>query len=180
MITASPRDRALDQLVNAVHDGRPRLIDAWEAAALIESLGYTDARIRREFGFSDTAALGVHVFAALSGAAPDAAFDASEPPSSPHPVLQLIDSVGASLVYALPWLATFLVERVRPDALRLPAGSGPPLNLALMLSLIVSGGFIQAVSRRGQFYIGMKQPGLAALTCGYVLRLGAMASVTAA
>ena len=42
----------------------------WEATALIESLGYTDARIRREFGYPDTAALGVYVFDGAARPAP--------------------------------------------------------------------------------------------------------------
>jgi hypothetical protein len=170
------RERALDDLVTAVASARPRLLDAWEAAALIESLGYTDARIRREFGFSDTAALGLYVFDTLSRR-PRAESPPNPGPPEPHPFFSLIDSIGASLVYALPWLVTFLIERVRPDTLRLPGNAGPPLSLALMLSLIVSGGFIQAITRRGQFYIGLKQPGLAALVCGYLLRLGAIVSV---
>jgi hypothetical protein len=172
------RERALEELVTAVRNVRPHLLDSWEATALIESLGYTDSRIRREFGFADTAALGVYVFDVLSQR-PQAPVDAAEPPL-PHPLLGLIDSIGASLVYALPWLVTFLIERVRPDALRLPGNAGPPVSLSLMLSLIVSGGFIQAISRRGQFYIGLKQPGLAAMVCGYLLRLGAMVSVATA
>ena len=168
-------DPMLDKLVDGVRAARPRLIDEWETTAVIESLGYTDARIRRELGFSDTAALGAYVFNVLSDR-PAEPIEISER-RAPHPLLQLIDSVGASLVYALPWLVTFLLERVRPEALRLPAGAGPPLSLSLMLSLIVTGGFIQAIARRGQFYIGMKQPGLAALTCGYLLRLGALLSL---
>ena len=59
------RERALEELTAAVAGARPQLIDEWEAAALIESFGYTDARIRREFGFPDTAAIGAHVFHAL-------------------------------------------------------------------------------------------------------------------
>jgi hypothetical protein len=172
------RERALDELVDAVGNVRSHLLDAWEAAALIESLGYTDARIRREFGYSDTAALGVYVFDALSRRPRGDDFE-PEPPE-PWPILRLIDAIGASLVYALPWLVTFLIERVRPDALRLPGHAGPPLSLSLMLSLIVSGGFIQAIARRGQFYIGLKQPGLAQMVCTYLLRLGAMVSVATA
>ncbi|OLC48112.1 MAG: hypothetical protein AUH43_10195 [Acidobacteria bacterium 13_1_40CM_65_14] len=178
MTEAGTRERALDELIAAVACARPRLIDAWETAAIIESLGYTDARIRREFGFPDTAALGAHVFNAL-------AHHPAKPvppvePVSRRPIVSLFNSVGASLVYALPWLITFIVERLRPEAMRLPGNAGPPLSLALMFSLIVSGGFIQAISRRGQFYIGLKQPGLAALVTGYLLRLGAMVAVAAA
>src|SRR3954466_4609453 len=103
-------ERALDGLIDAVGNVRSPLLDPWEATALIESLGYTDARIRREFGYPDTAALGVYVFAALSGQ-PDQA-DLGEAPDHtyPHPLLSLIDSIGASMIYALPWLITFLIE----------------------------------------------------------------------
>jgi len=177
MTDGGTRERALDELITAVGNARPRLTDAWEAAALIESFGYTDARIRREFGFSDTAALGEHVFKSL---AHESAPSIDVIPPEPHPLLTLFNSIGASLVYALPWLITFVVERVRPEAMRLPGNAGPPLSLALMLSLIVSGGFIQAICRRGQFYIGLKQPGLAAMVTGYLLRLGAMVAVSAA
>src|SRR5438445_5639817 len=125
--TEAVHDPALDALVDAVRAARPHLIDEWEATAVIESLGYTDARIRRELGFTDTAALGVYVFSVLSGR-PAETIDVPGP-RVPPPLLQLIDSVGASLVYALPWLVVFLLERVRPEALRLPAGAGPPLSL---------------------------------------------------
>lgn len=168
----------LAQLADAVHEARPRLVDAWEATALIEAFGYTDVRIRREFGFDDTAALGAHVFAALAGR--PAAPPAVQTEAAAHPLRDAVDAAGATLVYALPWLVTFLVERVHPDALRVPAAAGPPLSLALMLSLIASGGFVQAIARRVEFYLTLKQSGLAALVCGYLLRLGAMASVGAA
>ena len=181
MIDGGSRERALDELTSAVERTRPRLIDSWETAALIESLGYTDARIRCEFGFSDTAALGAHVFDTLGRkpVAPAPLASTSTPPDR-RPLLELANSIGASLVYAVPWLITFIAERLRPDAMRLPGSAGAPLSLALMLSLIVSGGFIQAISRRGQFYIGFRQPGLAELVTGYLLRLGAMVAVAAA
>jgi uncharacterized membrane protein len=178
MTEAGTRERAVDELMAAVARARPRLIDEWEATAFIESLGYTDTRIRREFGFPDTAALGAHVFDALA----DRPGEPAPPVESAarRPIVAFFNSIGASLVYALPWLITFIVERLRPEAMRMPGNAGPPLSLALMFSLIVSGGFIQAISRRGQFYIGLKQPGLAALVTGYLLRLGTMAAVVAA
>jgi hypothetical protein len=53
---------SLDELVANVHAERSRLLDAWEATALVESLGYSDARVQREFGFSDTLAAGEYVY----------------------------------------------------------------------------------------------------------------------
>src|SRR6266513_6276456 len=60
-------DQALDELVAAVRAVRPRLVDAWEATAVIESLGYTDARVQQEFGFSDTRAAGEYLYPMCRG-----------------------------------------------------------------------------------------------------------------
>jgi hypothetical protein len=171
------RGRSLDDLIATVKNSRTRLVDAWEATALIESLGYTDARVGREFGFPDTMTLGTYVFDRLSRD-PRAATTESEPP--PRSLRDLASSAGSTLVYAVPWLVAFITECVNPDVLRLPGKAGPSLSIALMLSLIVSGGFIQTISRRGQFYIGMRQPELAALICGYLFRLGAAVTVAIA
>jgi hypothetical protein len=167
--------RALDGLIKTVGNVRPTLIDAWETTALIESLGYTDARVRREFGFSDAAALGAHIFEALASrlGSREASSTAPERGAS----AALLDAIAISLVYALPWLVIVCIEHGVRDSLRVPASARPPLSLALMFSLIVSGGFVQAIARRGQFYIALKQPRLAAHVCAYLLRLAAIVSL---
>jgi hypothetical protein len=172
------RRASLADIVEHVGRERAQLVDHWEAAALIESFGYTDTRVRDEFGFPDTITLGAYVFEVLLQCPRAAPPLVVEP--EPGRLITLVGAVSVSLVYAAPWLATFVAERVDPDALRLPGDAGPPLSIGLMFSLIVSGGFIQAISRRGQFYIGLKQPGLAAQVCGYLFRIGAAAAVVAA
>src|SRR5947208_6433420 len=144
---ASDNPRALDDVVAAVAQARPHLVDPFEAVALIESLGYTDARLRREFGFADTRAFGEYVFERLS--------ESRIQPSRTKSVSTgggALESfrrcLGASLLYAVPWAGTVAIERAAPGALS-PHGVGPPLSLAFMLSLIVCGGFMQAIGRRG-------------------------------
>src|SRR5262245_60376532 len=51
----------LEELREKVRALRPRLVDAWETTALIESLGYTDGRVQREFGFADTLEAGEYL-----------------------------------------------------------------------------------------------------------------------
>src|SRR5439155_1426527 len=60
-------DPGFDELVAAVRAVRPRLVDAWEATAVIESLGYTDARVQQAFGFSDTRAAGEYLYPMCRG-----------------------------------------------------------------------------------------------------------------
>src|SRR5439155_4457689 len=178
MTEALTRGRGLDDLIATVRNSRARLVDAWEATALIESLGYTDTRVGAEFGFPDTMTLGTYVFDRLSRDVRVAGAAGAEPPH--HFLMDFANSTGSTLVYAIPWLVAFIAECVNPDVLRLPGHAGPSLSVALMLSLIVSGGFIQTISRRGQFYVGMRQPELAALICGYLFRLGAAVTVAVA
>ena len=177
------QDRAvdpLDALVAAVRETRSRVIDRWEAAALIESIGYTDARVEREFGYPDTLAVAESVFARLGDDSAAQTSAASVDRVRRHWLADLADSIASSVVYAIPWLAMFVVERMRPSTFRLPGSAGPALTVALMSSLAISGGFIQAIARRGRFYIGMQQPELAALVTTFLFRLGATAAVLAA
>src|SRR5438309_6376611 len=53
---------ALDELIATVAETAPELADEWEATALVESFGYNDHIVRRSLGFSNTHALGQHVY----------------------------------------------------------------------------------------------------------------------
>src|SRR5437870_3942764 len=97
---ANDNPRAFDDVVTGVGNARPHLVDAWEATALIESFGYTDARVKRDFGLDDTRALGECVFDRLSGRrVPVAAADAADDETRPA----LRDAIGASWICAIPW-----------------------------------------------------------------------------
>src|SRR5579871_4235612 len=172
--------RDLDRIIAMVRRTRPVLLDAWETAALIESFGYTDARIQREFAVENSLELGRLVFESpWRPRGLPAPIDVG-PSDAESRAAALGSSLVSSLVYAAPWVATFAVELWAPDALRLPGGTGPALTLALMLSLVVSGGFVQAIARRGQFYLGIEQPALAAAMSGYLFRIGLAVAVTSA
>src|SRR5712691_8378167 len=148
--------QSVDEVVAAVGAARAHLIDVWEAIALVEALGYNDARVSHDFGFPDTRAFGEFVFDKLAHR-PHAPLDAGNSEPERTPLRDFADSLGAASVLAVPWLVFLVVERVRPDVLQLPGNRASPLGLAVMLSLIVTGGFVQAMNRRGQFYFGAKQ-----------------------
>jgi hypothetical protein len=164
-------DPAVAELVAAVRAARPRLVDAWEATALIESLGYTDARVRREFGFSDTRAAGEYVYPfCKERVGPNERW---APPAEPAAAI-FTRAAASTLIYATPWLAVFIAQILRPDAMRAPTRVAPALALALMFSLVTSGGFVQAIVRRGEFYVGLQQTGMARVVVEALLRAGIM------
>jgi hypothetical protein len=167
---------ALDELVAAVRAARPRLVDAWEATALIESLGYTDARVQQEFGFSDTRAAGEYVYPLCRGRLGPG--DRWAPTVEPAATI-FMRAAASTLIYALPWLAVFLVQIAHPEVMRAPTRVAPVLALALMFSLVVSGGFVQVIVRRGEFYMGLRQPGMARVVVEAMLRIGISFTVVA-
>src|SRR3954464_3804072 len=102
-------DRALDTVGTAVAYARPQLVDAWEAATVVESLGYTDARVRRELGLDDTHALGELVFARLAQR-PIAASSADADDVAPL-AGSVTDLAAVSVICPLVWLTFVMATR---------------------------------------------------------------------
>lgn len=170
------RDR-LQALAHEVLASRPQLIDHWEATAVVESLGYNDARVQREFGLEHTLAVGEYI------AQQRRLVGAELPVWSPEtePTLRIIArSAASTLIYAVPWLSVFIAQLIHPNAMVLPAEVGPAVALAMMFSLVISGGFVQAIVRRAEFYVGNKQMGLAREAVSVLMRIGVTVSVIAA
>src|SRR5919197_2423056 len=115
---------ALDELVTTVRAARPRLVDAWEATAFIESLGYTDARVQQEFGFNDTRAVGEYLYPRCRGrlGAADRWTPAVEPAGG-----IFARAAASTLIYAVPRLTTFLAQLANPEAMRAPTRVAPAL-----------------------------------------------------
>lgn len=168
---------SLDELVANVHAERSRLLDAWEATALVESLGYSDARVQREFGVRDTLAVGEYAYQQCRAQAGE---ESDWVPKTESLTTIVTRSAASTLIYTVPWLAVFVAQAVRPNVMRLPSRVAPALTLALMFSLVWSGGFVQAIVRRGEFYVGVRQLGLARQVVDALLRISVALTVVAA
>ena len=162
----------MEDVLALVGHARPHLVDPWDALAVLESSGYTDARVNRELGLADTRELAERVFAQLS-----------ERPLPPSPAAgasaqahQDAPRVRTTALLALGWSVMLVAVAV---ILRVPISILP---LALLPSVIVSCGFVEAMRRRGAFYAAIGQPRLGRITCWYFMRLAALltAAVTAA
>jgi hypothetical protein len=159
---------SLEELKTGIERTHPNLIDRWEAAAVVESLGYNDRRVSESFGVPSTLTLGTLLFRSqqLQPMAPaPVPQDATEDTTLPKAAM-------SSLVYTMPWLLVFVAESWNPALLHLSPSFAAPLTLALLASLVVSGGFVQAIARRAQFCIGIAQTGLAQSTCLHLMLAG--------
>jgi len=176
------RDRQADEqrlraLTAEVRRLRPQLFDRWEATAVVESLGYNDGRVRQEFGLANTLEVGDLI--AYERRAIDMQVTPWQPEVERASRIALRSAVS-TLVYAVPWLSVFVAQTIEPAAMQLPTEVAPAVSLALMFSLVVSGGFVQTIVRRGEFYVGNKQVGLAKDVVGLLTRSGVAVTVVLA
>ena len=169
-------DAALQTLVGAVRRRAPDLVDEWEATAWIESFGWTDDRVRAAFGLSDTRALGRYVYeCSPARVAPAPSIRSAGDRQTALAIVA--GAYSSTLVYALPWLVTFAVEGLWPDAFDTQPDMACPISVAVMVSLIATGGFVQAIARKGSFYLGMQQVVMARHVGWWLCRAGLVSTL---
>src|SRR2546426_4839464 len=149
----------LDEITQKVLSMEPRLVEAREAAALVESCGVNDRIAYSDFGLPDTFAVGQHILGVRRTMA------CAEQADSSPPCFTFLGEArfaahkfSINLAYALPWTVLLIVEYLKPSLLRLSPEWGGILSLSLIASLVSPSGFSQAIPRIGYFYIGMKEP----------------------
>jgi hypothetical protein len=171
---------ALDPIVERVSQVCPRPADPLEVTAVLESLGYTDAVIRELTAHTDSRSLGAQLFKQLRATGVDGTTRKTIRHSRRDDLRVLLQTFSLSSIYALPWMLTFVLQHWHPELLQVPQSASAPLALALMFSLIVSGGFVQCIARKGTFYTGLGQPALGAAVSARIWQCGvAVLGVTA-
>jgi hypothetical protein len=170
--------KEVEDLLRNGGKGTPQFVDAREVAALLESLGCNDGSVK-ELGYSSIFPFAEYLFARLQQdpEQEDAPPDTRKRPSIFREFNYALRKFSLSLAYAVPWMALLALEYLRPHALNVPPELGGALSLALIASLITTGGFIQMISRSGSFYYGLKEPGLARHTCMKLLNVGLTSSL---
>ncbi|HYY72987.1 MAG TPA: hypothetical protein VE778_05290 [Candidatus Bathyarchaeia archaeon] len=159
-------------------EGAVPVVHAREVAAVIESMGYTD-RSAKAWGFPDIFSLADHLFARLrQNSLPDERTrQKGERFSLRAETSCVLRKISLGLAYAVPWMVMLTLEYSRPDALRVSPEIGGALSLSLIASLITSGGYVQMISRSGNFYYGLNEPVLAHRICLSLLNIGLTSSL---
>lgn len=154
-------------------DGRNQFLHTREVAALLESFGYNDRSVK-ELGYANIFSLASYLFLRLQGGQESAEKGCikRDKPSLLKEWSHALGRFSLSLAYAIPWMALLTLEYLKPDALNVAPELGGALSLALIASLVTTGGFIQMISRAGGFYYGLKEPALARHTCMKLLNVG--------
>jgi hypothetical protein len=165
------------ELLNEIQRASPQIAEAGEIAALIESFGYNDTLVRM-WGFSDVFGLAEYMYERVTN------HPMIAPASQPQPSLAWFEEAKSAarklsfaLPYSIPWMALLILEYLRPRSLQVSAECGGALSLSLIASLVTTGGFIQMVSRSGNFYFGLDEPFLARHSCMQLVSLGLICGI---
>jgi len=163
----------IDDLLAEVRQVAPQVIGYREIAALIESFGCDD-RSAKELGFPDVFSLAKHLSARFprSSAEQASASAVSRWLLFRYEAGRALRKLSLGLSYVVPWAVLLVLQYRRPDALQVTPELGGALSLALIASLITTGGFIQMISRSGSFYYGLEEPFVARSSCMVLLNFG--------
>jgi hypothetical protein len=170
-----------ESLLRDVQEFSPEVADSLEVAAIIESFGYND-RLAREYGFSDVFSMAEDIFLRFPQRPAEKRKSATGNLFSTFGSEIKIASrkFSLGLAYSIPWMALLAVEYLYPDALQVSPEFGGAMSLALIASLITTGGLIQMISRSAGFYFGLQEPFVGRRWCLFLLRLGFASSVVCA
>jgi hypothetical protein len=172
---------ALQNLINSIYTNYSNVCDPWEIVAIVEALGYTDKTIETEFGCPNALVLGQFIYAQREQ------FPFVE--TAPRPVkkqLKFSDEVNIfitqfshSFIYTIPFIILLVLNYLPLDARLdfLPPELNSLFGFVTMASLITSSGFVQMISRRGLFYMGLKDPIQANRICTPILLMGIFTTI---
>jgi hypothetical protein len=172
---------SLQHLINSIYTNYPDVCDPWEIVAIVEALGYTDKAIQSEFGCPDALVLGQFIYAQRDR------FNFGDTAiGNPNTSIKFSDELNIfitqfshSFIYTIPFIILLILNYLPIDKKVdfLPPVLNSLFGLVTMASLITSSGFVQMISRRGLFYMGLKDPIQANRICTSILSMGIFATI---
>jgi len=142
----------LDRLVEEVQRSCAHPVSMLQVAALLESAGVTDGVARSRYQEPDVFALAQ----AVTRSYPRASLDTSAASAVHLPEERLSDTLAdysRGLLAIVPILLLTLTIMVYQGFARWRTGQVVALSVAMIGSLLVTGGFVQALSRKGSSYL---------------------------
>lgn len=152
-------DQKLAELIAQVETISPKLVDCWQATAIVESLGYTDRIVRAEFDLNDTLEIGEYIYQHHnpSTSTPSIKTRHNWQANAIAEIYAFVEQFSRSFVYAIPLISLLALSNIKTsDTWKfIPPQLAALFTIATLASLITSGGFVQAIARRGEFYLGL-------------------------
>lgn len=146
----------LNDLVAEIKEQNNHPHDIYEIAALLESMGWNDLRVVKEFGASDIFDLAVHILEVLDQHIEES--PRTEKKTSRVKLgKEMFRSFLRGLIFAFPMAVSVSAMLTLKFSLWsykfLALDKATSIAIGTIVSFVVSGGFTQAIARRGFFYI---------------------------
>ncbi len=150
------RARSEEELAEAVASEIGRPLDKWSVAAFLESAGLRDEDAREKFGRRDLFELSERIYPlALKRARADLPAPSAESPAGK--VFDFLRLYFRGLLFAMPMMIQILAIIFLHLSLWaweiFTRETAAAVALGTIASFIVTGGFVQAIGRRGRFYV---------------------------
>lgn len=142
--------------------------DEWEIAAQLEVMGLRDADARTEFGARDLFELAQRLYAWFGEGRFRYYIEGEDPEPYVAPIVRFLKNYLTGLTFSLPMAlqaVTMLVWGYGVwGAIAMDQRTGSAIALGFIASYVVTGGFMQAIVRRGLFYVYQGEEWLARWT----------------
>ncbi len=177
-------NHALQNLIDSIYRNYPNVCDPWEIVAIVEALGYTDKTIEVEFGCPNALVLGQFIYAQrdLAPFVEPVERVVKAPATLIEEISIFITQFSHSFVYTIPFIILLILNYLPIDTRidLLPPELNSLFGFVTMASLITSSGFVQAIGRRGLFYMGLNDPIQANRICTPILSMGILTTIVLA
>jgi len=172
---------ALDELTREVLNRSRSPEDHYEVAAVLESIGWSDKLARESFGVRDVFELAENVCQSVRAKVVTEPAVAIEPPGLLPYVMRIFRSFLRGTIFAYPIaisIYSILVLRYSLwSYMYFTVDIATSIAIGTILSFMTVGGFMQAIARRGFFYLINNEYTMARRMTFYFIRLGLFISV---
>ncbi|MDI6703204.1 MAG: hypothetical protein QME40_00755 [bacterium] len=152
-----------------------------EIAALIEANGITDKDCVERFGYGNTFLLAKHIYEIYPELGISKSIKGGETEKRKSNWLMFLRYYSSGLFFAMPMVVMIFAMLILPYSLwtwmLYDVGRATGIGVGTILSFIITGGFCQAIGRRGLFYIHQKEDILTKKVCFRLFRFGATTTI---
>jgi hypothetical protein len=147
----------LNLLVDEIIERNQNPQDNFEIAALLESMGWNDARVNKEYGVLDIFELADHIWEIINLKGSNQPIQRKDKLAKSVSKSEVIRSFLRGLIFAFPMAVSVIAMLTLKFSLwsykYLALEQATAIAIGTIISFIVVGGFTQAIARRGFFYI---------------------------
>lgn len=150
-------DVGIERVVSEIQARHIRPEDHFEIAALLESMGWNDARVEAEFGYPQVFDLAKVIWGRIAKTIEHTTFPEREKVPAWKTLVEDVRTFIRGVIFAVPMAISVVAMLTLKLSLwsyeNLSVDLATAIAIGTILSFVTVGGFTQAIARRGYFYV---------------------------